>query len=172
MKKLMLLLMIAIAISSCSVNRKNYPASLKGQKWTWDRNILRHGTASGNEWIFISDKDLIEKSWYSGGMCWAHTYSGIYYYDEKTKVVYLKYNKNKQSQIKFTNSSRIKNTMKKAIKLIDVNNQLMPRFYDNWKLENNQLKALEHKEIPTDSLVIFDLKEKFNFKIENEGTEK
>lgn len=47
----------------------------------------------------------------------------------------------------------------------------MPRFYDNWKLENNQLKTLNHKEIPTDSLVIFDLKETFNFKIENVATE-
>lgn len=150
---------------SCTINRKNYPTSLKGQKWTWARNFTGQGMGSGNELTFTSDKSFTEKSWYSGGAYWTKTYSGIYYYDKKSKTVFLKYDKNSQLKL-------IKSSGKKAIQLIDVNNKLMPRFYENWKLENSQLKALKHKEIPSDSLVIFDLKETFNFKIENEATEK
>lgn len=152
--------MIAIAISSCSVNRKNYPTSLKGQKWTCSKSFIAQGIGSGNEWIFTSVSDFIEKSWYSGGAYWTKTYSGIYYYDEKTKTVFLKYDNN--SQLKLSKSSA-----RKAIQIVDKKNKLMPKFYDNWKLENNQLKPLEHKEIPSESLVIFDLKETFNFKIES-----
>lgn len=158
MKKLTLFLIITFTIVSCSINRKNYPTSLKGQKWTWERTFGR-GTSDGKEWIFTSDTSFIEKSWYSGGAYWTKTFSGKYYYDEKSKTVFLKYEKN--SQLKFSKSST-----KKAVQLIETNNKLMPRFYDNWRLENNQLKTLNHKEIPTDSLVIFDLNGTFNFKIE------
>lgn len=155
--------MILVFFMSCSVNRKNYPTSLKGYKWTWERNFSGQEMGYGNEWTFTTDTDFIEKSWYSGGAYWTHTYSGVYYYDEKSKTVYLKYNKNQQ--LKFSKSSA-----KKAIQLIEQNKQLMPKFYDNWKLKNNQLKPLNHKEIATDSLVTFDLKETVNFKIENEVT--
>lgn len=53
---------------SCSVNRKNYPISLKGQKWTWTKNFSAQGMGYGNEFTFTTDLDFIEKSWYSGGV--------------------------------------------------------------------------------------------------------
>lgn len=147
---------------SCSVNRKNYPISLQGQKWTWTKNFSAQGMGYGNEFTFTTDTDFIEKSWYSGGAYWIHTYSGIYYYDEKSKTVFLKYDENQQFKLS-------KTSVKKAIQLIDINNRLMPKFYDNWKLENKQLKPLNPKEIPNDSLVITDLKKTSNFKIEDEA---
>lgn len=162
MKNTIILLAISIITINCSINRKNYPTSLKGQKWTWARSFSGQGMGYGNELTFTSNTSFIEKYWYSGGAYWTKTYSGIYYYDEKAKTVFLKYDKNSQLRL-------IKSSRKKAIQLIDVNSKLMPRFYDNWKLENNQLKTLKHKEIATDSLVIIDLKETFKFKIETEA---
>lgn len=148
---------------SCSVNRKNYPTSLKGQKWSWKRTFGR-GTSGGNEWTFTTDTDFVEKSWYSGGAYIVFDYSGIYYYDEKSKTVFLKYDKNQQLKLK----KPYKPSGKKAIQLVNTNNKLMPKFYTNWILENTQLKPINPQEIPTDSLVITDLKETFNFKIEKE----
>lgn len=165
MKNITILLVISTVIINCSVDRKNYPASLEGEKWICSKSFMAQGMGSGNEWTFTTDTNFIEKSWYSGGAYWTHTYSGIYYYDEKSKTVFLKYDKNSQLKL-------IKSSGKKAIQIIDVNNKLMPRFYDNWSLINNQLKALNHSKIPTNSLEVIDLKETFNFKIETEATEK
>ena len=124
MKKIVVLIIVSIIIINCSINKKNYPTSLKGQKWIWERSFTGQGMGLGNEWTFTTNTNFIEKSWYSGGAYWTHTYSGIYYYDEKSKTVFLKYDKNSQLKL-------IKFSGKKAIQLIDVNNKLMPRFYDN-----------------------------------------
>lgn len=156
MKKNIAILLILFLLSHCTITKTDKGNStLEGQIWTFGRELSGSGVGWGDSWTFLPNNKFIRKNWYSGGAYWTNNFSGSYFYDEKSKTAFLKYDRSRTKVLK-------KQPSKQQLYLTITENDTILTITDHW---GKQKSASENTEAKTTFPNV--INEKSKFKIEH-----
>ena len=125
MGKNIALLFAVLFLSSCSLTKIGKKSdSLEGQKWSYS-NGNNVTSVSGFSITFLANNKFVGEDYYSGGAYWNRPMSGKYYYNDKEKTVFLKYDKNK--------APIFKENLKQQLSLVTEGKETSLRITSGWQ---------------------------------------